>query len=117
MKPLLDYDNHPKLAYYAVQMSFQPVLAGSKNVDIVYGPNDAVPVMVVHLGEAKTVDVIVRANDMNGTTVAETIYKSVYLPDTNGVVNLGEWKPDLKPERHYAFEYIVRIVGDREPEN
>jgi hypothetical protein len=111
MKPLLDYFNHPKLGYYAVQMSFQPILAGSSNVDIVYGPNDTIPVMILHNGDTKTVDVIVRANTMDGVTVAETIFKSVALPDTRGMISLGEWKPNLKPEEHYAFEYIVLRIG------
>ena len=112
MKSLLDYDNHPKLGYYAVQMAFQPILAGSKNVDIVYGPNDFIPVMILHNGDTKTVDVIVRANTMDGVTVAETIFEAVVLPDTRDVLKIGEWKPDLKPEQHYAFEYIVRSAGE-----
>jgi hypothetical protein len=113
MKPLLDYYNHAKLGYYAVQMAFQPILAGSKNVDIVYGPNDKIPVMILHNGDIKTVDVIVRANTMDGATVAETIFEAVALPDTRGVLHLGEWKPNLEPEKYYAFEYVVRSVDNK----
>jgi hypothetical protein len=108
MKPLLDYENYPKLGYYAVQMSFQPILAGSSNVDIVYGPNDTIPVMILHNGDKRTVDVIVRANTMDGVTVAETVFKAIELPDTRGMLHLGEWKPNLPAEAYYAFEYVVR---------
>ncbi|MEX0780103.1 MAG: discoidin domain-containing protein [Balneolales bacterium] len=108
MKPLLGFDNHPKLAYYALQMAFQPVLAGSKNVDIVYGPNDEIPVMVMNLGEGRTVDVIIHARNMDGSIVDEIIYREVDLPDGKGVVNLGNWKPDLQDNHYYGFEYIVR---------
>lgn len=107
MKPLLDYQNHPKLAYYAVQMVFQPVLAGSRNVGIVYGPNDEIPVMVMNLGRDRIVDVTVLAKNMEGVTVAQTVYKGVKLPDGKGVIDLGMWMPDLIPEKYYAFEYIV----------
>jgi hypothetical protein len=113
MKPLLDYDNYPKLGYYAVQMSFQPILAGSSNVDIVYGPNDTIPVMILHNGDKRTVDVIVRANTMNGVTVAETVFKAIDLPDTRGMLHLGEWKPNLPAETYYAFEYVVRSADSR----
>ena len=112
MKPLLDYENHPKLGYYAHRMVFQPVLAGSKNVDIVYGPNDDIPVMVVNLGKAQTVDVIVRAKTMDGTNVAEMVYEAVELPDGKGMVKLGNWKPELQNEKYYAFEYIVKAVSE-----
>ena len=52
MKPLVDYRNHAKLAYHALGMVFQDVLAGSRNVDLVYGPDDTVPVMVLNLGSS-----------------------------------------------------------------
>ncbi|MCC5931393.1 MAG: hypothetical protein JJU28_19250, partial [Cyclobacteriaceae bacterium] len=43
-KPLIDYYGHAKLSFYSIGMVFQPVLAGSKNVDMVYGPEDEIPV-------------------------------------------------------------------------
>lgn len=107
MKPLLDYENHAKLGYHAMEMVYQPVLAGSKNVDIVYGPGDKIPVMVMNKGEARTVDVKVLVKTMNGNIVAETIYKGVNLPDGREVIDLGYWMPELEPENYYAFEYIV----------
>lgn len=44
MKPMVDYFDSAKLAYYTVGMSFQRVLAESRNVDVTYGPEDKVPV-------------------------------------------------------------------------
>ncbi len=107
MKPLLDYHNHPKLSYYAMQMVFQPVLAGSRNVDIAYGPNDEIPVMIMNLGRTRIVDVLVRVKNMDGETMAQKIYRDIELSDGKGVVELGTWMPGLEPERYYAFEYIV----------
>jgi hypothetical protein len=40
MKPLVDALGHKKLSWYAHRMGFQQLLAGSDNVDIVYGPSD-----------------------------------------------------------------------------
>ncbi len=88
-------------------MVFQPVLAGSKNVDIAYGPNDEIPVMVMNLGEARTVDVIVQAKNMDGEIMDEITYESVDLPDGKGLINLGIWKPDLPVKGYYGFEYQV----------
>lgn len=106
-KPLVDYHNHAKLSYHAVTMAFQPVLAGSKNVDIVYGPGDTIPVMVMNLGKSRTVDVMVVVRSMDGSKMAETVFEDVKLPDGKGVVDLGDWMPELEPEHYYAFEYIV----------
>ncbi len=107
MKPMLDYENHPKLAFYAHKMVFQPVLAGSKNVDIAYGPNDEIPVIVLNLGKARTVDVVVQAKNMDGKILDKIIFEAVELPDGKGLINLGDWKPDLPEKGYYGFEYLV----------
>jgi hypothetical protein len=107
MKPVVGYQNHAKLGYYALQMAFQPVLAGSKNVDIVYGPGDRVPVMVMNLGESRTVDVKLLVKTIEGSIVAEQTYHAIRLPDGKGVVDLDEWNPGFLPEGYYAFEYLV----------
>lgn len=112
MKPVVDYQNHAKLGYYALQMVFQPVLAGSKNVDMVYGPDDEIPLMIMNLGKSRTVDVTVLAKTMDDEIVDEIHYRSVLLPDGKGVVDLDPWEPDLKPEAYYAFEYIVKSVNE-----
>jgi len=104
---MLDYENHPKLAFYAHKMVFQPVLAGSKNVDIAYGPNDEIPVIVLNLGKARTVDVVVQAKNMDGKILDKIIFEAVELPDGKGLINLGDWKPDLPEKGYYGFEYLV----------
>jgi hypothetical protein len=107
MKPLLDYQNHAKLGYHAMEMVFQPVLAGSKNVDIVYGPGDTVPVIVMNKGESRKVDVHVLVKTIDGNLIAETSYNGVELPEGREVVDLGNWMPELEPGKYYIFEYIV----------
>jgi hypothetical protein len=55
----MGYHGHAKLAYHALRMAYQPILAGSRNVDLVYGPKDRVPATVMHLGPGKTVNLTV----------------------------------------------------------
>jgi hypothetical protein len=107
MKPLVDYHNHAKLSYHAVKMAFQPIVAGSGNVDLVYGPGDEIPVIVMNLGPGRTVDLHCLVRTLDGRVAAERRYEAVELPDGKGVVELDSWKPALEPETYYAFEYIV----------
>lgn len=106
MKPAVDYENHVKLAYHAMAMIYQETLAGSKNVSLVYGPNDDIPVIAMNLGEAKSVEVQVTARSLAGGEAVETRFGDVYLPAGQQVVELGNWKPDLEPG-YYAFEYTI----------
>jgi len=106
-KPVVDYLGYAKMAYHAMRMAYQPVLAGSKNVDIVYGPEDTVPVMVLNMGAAKTVDVFVVARDIDGKTVDRKRYENVQLAAGRTVTDLPPWKPDLEKPGNYIFEYSV----------
>ena len=46
-KPLIDFMDHAKLAFWTNKMIFQPTVAGSHNVDVVYGPEDAITPVVM----------------------------------------------------------------------
>ncbi|MGM0574007.1 MAG: hypothetical protein ACQESL_09680, partial [Bacteroidota bacterium] len=108
MKPVIEYSGEAKLSYHALQMVYQPVLAGSRNVDLVYGPEDEVPVIVMNLGKAKTVDVLVVVKTMEGQQVAQKEFTGVELKSGRTVTEVARWKPELEPGKYYGFEYYVR---------
>lgn len=107
-KPIIDFLGHAKLAYYANKMAFQNILAGSDNVDVVYGPDDAITPAVLNLGEARTVTVTVSVKNMDGKEVTAKTYKNVRLPAGRTVTRLEPYKPDFSGEGYYSIEYIVR---------
>lgn len=112
MKPLVDYHNIPKLSFYAAKMVFQNVLAGSKNVDIVYGPNDVIPLMILQTGPEKIVNLKIVVRDMSGQIIAEKEIDNIYLPEGRSTIELGDWKPEITKENYYAFEYVVYKASD-----
>jgi hypothetical protein len=54
-KPVIDYYDYAKLGLYTLKMVFQPTVAGSHDVDIVYGPDNSINPLIMHLGEHKNV--------------------------------------------------------------
>jgi hypothetical protein len=106
-KPLTDYYGQAKIAYYAVKMAFQPVLAGSRNVDVAYGPADKIPVVVLNLGSARTVDVAVRVSTIGGAEVARKAFSAVNLPAGRTATDLPALQFHLPSDGFYAFEYLV----------
>jgi hypothetical protein len=105
-KPLTDYWGQAKIAFYAVKMAFQPVLAGSKNVDAVYGPGDAIPVVAMNLGDSRQVDVVVTIKSLDGTPVAEKRY-SAMLPAGRTATDLPAFKPEVPRPGYYVIEYEI----------
>ena len=106
-KPLTDYLGHAKIAYHALSMIFQPTFAGSGNVDISYGPADSIPVLVFHLGPARSVNVNIRIVTPEGREVASKTWKSIVLPVGRGVVKVDDWRPPAQLGGMLAVEYEV----------
>ena len=106
-KPLIDYLGHSKIAFHTVRMAFQEVLAGSGNVDIVYGPEDAIPVVMMNLGNEKPVTLTVRVKNLNGEILQEKKYRNVVLPAGRTVRKLGDFTPEFKDEGFVLIEYLV----------
>jgi hypothetical protein len=106
-KPLTDYYGQAKIAYYAVKMATQPVLAGSKNVDTAYGPADKIPVVVLNLGPERTVDVTVHVSTIAGAETARKTFPNVKLPAGRTCTDLPALQFNLPSEGFYAFEYLV----------
>jgi hypothetical protein len=106
-KPLIDYHGHSKIVFHTVKMAFQEVLAGSQSVDLVYGPEDQIPVIAMNLGEEKNVTVQVHVRDIDGNLLAEKVYSEVTLPAGRTVTELGPFKPRFKEEGYVVVEYTV----------
>jgi hypothetical protein len=107
-KPVTDHLGNAKMAFYALRMVFQPTLAGSGDVDISYGPADAVRVRIAHLGADRVVDLHVRATTPAGETLAETRYPRVHLAAGRTVADLPDWKPMLPSGSFVVFEYWLQ---------
>jgi hypothetical protein len=110
-KPLTDHPGHMKMAFYAVRMVFQATFAGSGNVDVSYGPDDAIPVRVLHCGPAPQVDVTVRDRTPTGEMLAEQRWPGIRLPAGRAVVPVAEWQPPLDLQGMLAVEYEVMGQG------
>jgi hypothetical protein len=107
-KPLTDYHRHAKLAWHSIKMAFQPILAGSKNVDVVYGPKDEILPVVLNLGSQRTVDVTVILYDTDGKQLQKKIYSAVDLNKGRTITDLEPFKPSIpKGISHVFVEYIV----------
>jgi len=106
-KPIVDYYGQAKLAYYIHRMAFQDVLAGSGNVDVVYGPSDDIPVMVINTGEEKSVTVTVEIKSTAQHIIEQKVYENVWLPAGRSVTSLESFKPSIKSEGLYIISYTV----------
>ena len=88
-------------------MAFQPVLAGSGNVDIAYGPEDTINPLVMNLGPSRNVDVKILVKSTEGKTADQKTYKNVELSPGRTVNKLDSWKPNVPRNAYYAIEYII----------
>lgn len=104
-KPLVDALGHKKLSWYAHRMGFQQLLAGSKDVDIVYGPEDKPHIVVMNIGEACTVDVTVTVKNENGKQVYKKTIRARSLPEGRTATDIGTLELPLLPDGYYFFEY------------
>ncbi|MCC5931438.1 MAG: hypothetical protein JJU28_19480, partial [Cyclobacteriaceae bacterium] len=106
-KPLIDYYGHAKLSLYSIGMVFQPVLAGSKNVDMVYGPEDEIPVVVMNMGNEKNVNVEAIVKDENFNEIHRENWLNIILPEGRTFTDLPPFLPKIPKNGIYSIEYIV----------
>ena len=108
-KPVIDFLGHAKLAFHIHKTVFNPVLAGSNNVDIVYGPDDTITPMVLNLGEQRKVMLTVIVKDKpDGREIDRKVYENVKLPAGRTVTELDNFKPKFDREGLYWIDYIVK---------
>lgn len=106
-KSLVDYYGQPKLAYYTHRLAFQDVLACSQNVDMVYGPGDTVPVIVMNVGEDRTADILLEVLSEDGNAVYEQRFETVRLKAGRTVTKAADVKLPKLPDGLYTLQYTV----------
>lgn len=106
-KPIIDMEGHAKLAYWTNRMAFQHTVAGSYNVDVVYGPNDKLTPVILHWGEKGKATLKIRIKDTQGNTVEEKAYHNIPLPEGREPIPLESFKPEWTKAGYYVIEYEV----------
>ncbi|MDE7342125.1 MAG: hypothetical protein K2N80_16470 [Lachnospiraceae bacterium] len=108
-KSLVDYYGQAKIAYYAHRMAFQDVLACSGNVDMVYGPDDKMPVMILNLGEAKKVRLEIEIESTDGQSLCRKVFSDISIPEGRTLVRIEEVMLPKLVDGIYSIHY--RIYG------
>jgi len=106
-KPIIDALGHAKLAFYTNKMVLQDILAGSSNTDVIYGKKDKVAPLVLNVGEQITVNLKVIVKNLSGDQIMMKKYDDIVLKPGRTVYELPAFKPKLKEEGYYVFEYYV----------
>lgn len=107
-KPAIDFLGHGKLVYHIHKNMFQETLAGSNNVDVVYGPDDSIIPMILNLGEEKKVSLTVYIKTgFEGTVIDKKTYKNILLKPGRTVNELEAFSPKVENNGLYFIEYIV----------
>lgn len=107
MKPLIDYYDRAKLAYYLFGSTIQQVFACSGNVDTAHGPDDEIAPVIMNLGPARKVSLRIDLVDMDHQVIGQKFYEDVDLPEGKTVTRLPSFRPEFPAEGHYAIEYHV----------
>jgi hypothetical protein len=111
-KPLIDFLGYAKIAWHVNKMVFQHSVAGSYDVDTVYGPDDEVTPVINHWGLAAGAKLLVEVAGEDGTTVDKKTYDNIDLPDGRTKVVLPGWRPDFGGEGLYTIEYTLTLDGE-----
>lgn len=106
-KPFIDPVGYAKLAFYTQRMIYQPVVAGSDDVDVAYGPGDVITPVIVNLGASRRVDLRVSVLDADGNEVDAAEYANVLLPEGRTSTRVQRFRPDVPGAAHYRIVYTV----------
>jgi hypothetical protein len=106
-KPLIDCLGNAKLAWYVHKLLYQRVLAGSDNVDVVYGPGDLIRPVIMNLDGAKKVGLKIRVIGRDKKLIKELSFSDISLEAGRSVRKLSPVKIDFPGEGYYGIEYIV----------
>jgi hypothetical protein len=108
-KPLIDFLGNAKIAWYTNKMAFQGSVAGSYDVDIVYGPEDEIRPVVIHWGDSGPASLKVKLLNEVEEVVAEKSYTGIVLPTGRETVELDAWRPSVQEEGLYVIEYHLQV--------
>lgn len=106
-KPLIDFMDHAKLAFWANKMVFQKTVAGSHDVDIVYGPDDLIRPVIIHWGGQRKVKLKVEVKTLDGKLLDERTYSEVDLPSGRSAIPLKPFRPERTWEGFCIVEYSL----------
>ena len=76
MKPLIDFDDHIKLAFYTYRSTLQKYFAASRGVDVAYGPDDKITPIIIGLGEERVVDLTIQCINEDGKVAEQATFKN-----------------------------------------
>ncbi len=107
-KPLIDYFGYSKIVFHTVKMSFQDVLACSKNVDVVYGPEDEIEPVIMNLGNTKKVNLLVTVKDLDGNAVEQKEYRNIILNEGRTSTDLGNFRSKVQEGYFFIHYQIIR---------
>ena len=105
-KPLIDYYGYAKLSFHAIKMAFQPTLVGSYNVDIVYGPEDKIEPVIMHLGNETEVNLLVTIKKLDGDVIEQKKYKNIRLNEGRTSTVLDGFRPRIQ-EGYFVLHYQI----------
>jgi len=107
-KPLIDYYGHAKLSFHAIKMAFQPTLAGSYNVDLVYGPEDEIEPVIMHLGNTIEVNLMVTIKNLDGNVMEQKEYNNILLDEGRNSTVLESYRPRIKDDCCVIYYEITK---------
>jgi len=111
MKPLIDFDDHIKLAFYAYKIALQKYYAASKGVDVAYGPGDKITPVIIGLGEERMIDLTIQCINKQGKVASTKRFTGVKIPSGRPIVELEAFRPNIKSEGHYGVTFVVTEKG------
>jgi hypothetical protein len=91
-------------------MIFQRVVAGSADVDVVYGPDDSIHPIIMNLGDARSVDMTVVVKTIDGQVIDKKSYQGIELPGGRSTTELTEFIPKRTEEGPVAVEYMITDI-------
>ena len=106
-KPLLDPMGYAKLAWHIHKLFATQILAGSDNVDVVYGPGDKITPCLFNRGSARKVDLTVTVKALDGTITDQRKFAEVPLEGGCALTKLPPFQPKLPVKGYCAIEYRV----------
>jgi len=111
MKPLIDFDDHMKLAYYTYKSTLGKYYAASKGVDVAYGPGDKITPVIVAVGDERVVDLTIRCIDEQGKVASTKKFTGVNIPSGRPIVELESFRPKIKSQGNYGVTFVVSEKG------
>ncbi len=106
-KPLLDPMGHAKLCWYIHQFFGSKIIAGSENVDVVYGPNDEIVPCIFNVGETTKADLKITIKTIKNSIVKTYTIPGVLVEGGCTLTKLRPIKPELPKSQYCVVEYEV----------